>query len=161
MARKRQLLCGTAVKGEIFRFGCGLSFTSSQFTISAYPCFTFSSASSRRQVAASFDFVEICGPRRIAASRYSRVQGSPQSTGHPSVAYLNSMPNTGWCSILGSGRIWSRNSGWYLLCYGVVCSVLFSDFSSRLTPLFSVFSFSLLFSFLFSFFCCLSDFSIF
>jgi len=119
IALKILLLCGTAASGEIFRFGCRSCFISSQKMISASPCATFSSASCLKHCAASGDFANQCGLLLIAALMCSLVQSSPQSIGHPSVAYWNTVAWAGCWLMLGSGLICPWNTGEYLLWIGV------------------------------------------
>ncbi len=82
----------------------------------ACPIFSFSQASSCRKMAASGDVAEMCGPHSIASSRCSHVHGSPHCTGHPSVAYCNSIGYAGWLWMAGLGHIQLWDNFWYLLC---------------------------------------------
>ena len=91
-------LCGIAAMGDSFSFAGGLFLMSSHKSKRQCPSRTLSSISFLHAVVASGLLADLQGRYCIATCRRSVDQFSPQSTGHPVVAYCSSSAAASWLS---------------------------------------------------------------
>jgi len=115
ITHKVLLLCGTAARGETFKFWWWLCLMSSQLMIHTVPWLNFSMASAQRSLCASRVLAEGWFPCWITASKWSCIHGTLQSTGHPCMAYSSRMVCAGWCLVCLVSCMQPMYTGWYLL----------------------------------------------